>query len=281
MKYVKSHPGWNPDLPNPFSPDGTYGLSWSALTIDPDSDERLGYPGNCRGATGCFRCTTGMRNESFSTSLGDFLRYETNNGRTVIISCPEGIDIDKLVQRSACDTPPPTVVRESDPRWVVHSTALERWDMIRGCGELRSSARLRREGVNWEEVGFHQLGEPEEYREYVVLGDVGNVSSEHVIASHQHGFVFTDESVPYQPGVRLYFDAHRIISGGLAVRDGLHPIKVHERLPLDPYLLVAIGVRYVDPEGRVPAWTPKRFIEAANARFRESVGVGRGGTESP
>jgi len=269
-KYVRSPPGWNPDLSNPFSPDGSYGQSWSALTIVPDSDDRLGYPGNCRSRSGCFRCTVGMKNDSLLMSTGDFFRYESAQGRTVIVSCPEEpLDVDLLIRKALRQTPAPTVVRATDPRWLVHSTPRERWPVIRACGELRSSARLHQEGVEWKEVGFHQLDEPGEYREYVVLGDVEHVGCEHVVASHQRGLVFTDQNAPYRPGVRLYFDAHRIIRAGLAVRDGLHPLKVRECLPLDPYLAAAIGVPDVDPDEKIGAWTPRRFLDAANARFQD------------
>jgi len=281
LNCVKPPTGWNPDLPNPFSPDGSYGMSWSALTIVPDSGERLGYPGNCRSRSGCFRCTVGMENDSLLMSTGDFLRYESAHGRTVIVSCPDDLDIDELVRKAIRQTPAPTVVRAADPRWLVHSTPRERWPIIRACGELRSSACLHREGVDWKEVGFSQLGEPDEYREYVVLGDVGHVGCEHVVASHQRGVVFTDENAPYRPGVRLYFDAHRIIRDGLAVRDGLHPLKVRDRLPLDPYRAAAIGIRDVDPEQKTRDWTPRTLLDAANVRFADIAGGPLGGTGVP
>jgi hypothetical protein len=71
------------------------------------------------------------------------------------------------------------------------------------------------------------------------------------------------------PGVRLYLDAHSIIGNGLAVRDGVHVLKVHNRLPLVPYLATAIGVKEVDPRGEVQEWTPRLFVSRANQCFRK------------
>lgn len=272
-KWVTASAGWNPQSPNPFSPEGAYGPAWSALTLMPDSDERLHYPGRCKTDRGLFHCLIGTQNEQFDAGVADFLRYESAHGRTVIVSSPEDVDIDHLILRALDETPTESVVRAQDPRWVVHSTTRERWPRIQQCGELRSMARLHSEGTPWPEIGFEQLGEPPEYREYIVLGEMESVGCENVVASHQKGCVFTDENQPYTPGLRLYFDLHRIIADGLAVRDGLHLVKVHDHLPLEPYLAAAVSVGEVDPEGSIPEWTPRRFLEAANAHFLAKYGI--------
>jgi hypothetical protein len=92
------------------------------------------------------------------------------------------------------------------------------------------------------------------------------------VSSHQKGRIVTDEDAEYEPGVRLYFDGHRIIEDELGVRDGVHLLKVRDRLPLEPYLRAAIGVPDVDQGGTVPAWTPRRFLDRANAHFERLVG---------
>ena len=55
-------------------------------------------------------------------------------------------------------------------------------------------------------------------------------------------------------------------------RPGLRPLKVRDRLPLDPYLVAAIGVEDLDPDHQVDVWTPRLFHERASALFRERVG---------
>ena len=138
-------------------------------------------------------------------------------------------------------------------------------------GEFRSVARLRREGVDIPAIGFEELGEPDEYAEHIMFSRLDGIGAEHVVASHARGRVFTQDDTPYTPGVRLYVDCHAIVRRGLAVRDGVHAMKVRGRLPLEPFLVAAIGVAEVDPERSVPMWPPRSFLDAANACFGDLV----------
>ena len=181
-----------------------------------------------------------------------------------------------LIDRALRHTPEGPAVRPSDPRWVVHSTARDAWHNIRRCGELQSLAKLSVRGAYTGGLGLDTFGEPEDYAHYIALGRIYGTGAEHVVASHQKGRIITDDDAEYQPGARLYFDGHRIIQDGLAVRDGVHLLKVRERLPLVPYLCAAVGVKEVDPHGSVSAWTPRLFLERANAHFQrvsESEGL--------
>ncbi len=208
------------------------------------------------------RCFTSME-----TRLADFLKYETDHGRRVIVSFPPDVDADSVVRRAVECTPDRSTVRPDDPLWWVHSTSVENWAKIRGCGELRSHERLRREDLSRGAVGLFVFGEPADYAEYVMLAWALWVSPEHVVSSQQKGRLITEEDTPYTPGVRLYFDGHRIIRDGLAISDGLHMLKVHDHLSLEPYLVAAIGARDVDPSGEVEVWTPWTFLNRANDCF--------------
>jgi hypothetical protein len=53
------------------------------------------------------------------------------------------------------------------------------------------------------------------------------------------------------------------------VRDGPHPIKVRDSLPLAPYLLAAVTASDLAEQAEGAAWTPRRFTEAANLIFAE------------
>jgi hypothetical protein len=99
----------------------------------------------------------------------------------------------------------------------------------------------------------------------LMFGDVNSTASEMVLASVAKGRFLMDEDAEYQPGVRLYFDNHLLIADGLGVRDGLHLVKVRTSLPLEPYLLAAVTIEDVDPEGKVEGWTLRKFVEASNA----------------
>ncbi|MDO8585809.1 MAG: hypothetical protein Q7T82_02105 [Armatimonadota bacterium] len=209
----------------------------------------------------------GRRFTSIETRLADFLRYESSHGRKVIVSFPPDMDSDAIARNALASTPENRTVRPDDPRWWVHSTPLESWEKIKDCGELRSFARMRREKGSPMGIGLFVFGEPADYAEYVMLAWTLAIGPEHVVSSQQKGHLITEEDTPYTPGVRMYFDGHRIIRNGLAVSDGLHLLKVRDRLPLDPYLVMAVSVKDVDPRGDVEVWTPWTFLNRANEYF--------------
>ncbi len=269
--YYKAPPGWDTDQPNPFTPDGAYGVGWSAFEIsDRDNDRRV-YG---RSASGLFRDTNGRLVDNLETRLADFLRYENAHGRETIIACPADVDIDSLVASALASTPAGPTIRESDPRWAVHSATLETWELIMESRCLKSFARLKAEGVDAHGIGFRELGEPDDFTEYVMLGEFDGIGCESVVASQAMGRVLTEEHTPYTPGVRLYFDAHKIITSGLAVRDGVHTLKVHDHLPLQPYLVAAITAADIESQGAVKTWTPRLFLDRANAWFGEHADSG-------
>lgn len=222
---------------------------------------------NGTGDTGLYCFLAGRKVQNLETRLADFLRYENAHGRKVILSFPPDFAADELVRRTLEYVPDVTRIRPDDPRWLVHSTSVPAWERIRACGELRSLARLRRGGIEARGVGVSEFREPDDYADYVMFCGHDHIAAEHVVASQAAGRIITEEDTPYQPGVRLYFDAHRIILDGLAVRDGLHILKVHDHLPLHPYLITTIGVSDIDPEREIPVWTPRTFLDQANERF--------------
>ena len=262
--------GWCPETANPFTDDGRYEEQWSCFCLI-EGERGLDFRG--RGENGLYTFQFGQDAPRLEPRLADFLRYETSHGRNVILAFPEVFGLKTLVESVLAETPGDDIVRSGDPRWVVHSTNADAWASIRADGELRALSVLREEGRTVLSIGFSELGEPPDYAEYVVLGRVDNVNPEHVVASQRKGFVFTDADAPYAPGVRLYFDNHAIIGDGLGVRDGLHTMKVLHRLPLEPYLAMAVGLSDVDAKGKIPTWTPNTFWGAANDVFFRRVGA--------
>lgn len=266
--YHKAPPGWDTDQANPFTADGEYGSGWSVFQICDGDDNRRVYR---RGSNGLFCFVVGPRVDKLTNRLADFLRYEKAWGRKVILACSENVDLEDIVRRSVKATPAGPIVRLDDPRWVVHSTTLDAWRSIRQSGRLKSFDRLQGEGGSVNGVGFHELGEPNDFAEHVMVGEFDGSGPENVVASAAKGYIFTEEDTAYTPGVRLYFDAHKIITAGLAVRDGVHTLKVHDHLPLQPYLLSAVTAADIDPCAKVKTWTPRLFLERANAWFEEQV----------
>lgn len=270
IKYLKAPSDWLPEEDNPFTQDGSYGPEWICFYIHRKGENPADFCGS--GRNFLYTIRTDYKAVNLEYRLADFLRYECKHGRNVILSFPDDIDVDTIVDEALAGTPVQNVIREEDPKWVIHSTNPEAWDSIQHDGGLKSLSVLLKEGKDVLTVGFHQLGEPPDYAEYVMLGKIEGVGSEYVVASQEKGRVFTEADAPYDPGVRLYFDNHRIIGSGLGVRDGVHLMKVYHYLPLVPFLVTAVSVRDVDPEGDTAEWTPNTFWPAANSEFYRRIG---------
>lgn len=270
MRYVKAPAGWEPDL---WVPDGTCAGKWSAFCILDRDDSQVLTGGT---DAGLWMARFGRSVGNLPERLGDFLRYEDSQGRTVILSTPHDVDADSLVERALAATVEPCRVRQSDPRLLVHSTTASAWRRIEADGVVKSAARLDADGRPRRapagpptEVEMYLAKEPPEYAGYVMLGAADSPFTELVAASHATGLLSGGLDTPYEPGVRLYFDNHAIIRACLAVRDGLHPMKVRDSLPLAPYLLAAITASGLGGQAEGTSWTPRRFTEAANRQFDE------------
>jgi hypothetical protein len=259
--------------PEPLFPGWRLWPAWSAFCLL-DSDDEGFITGT--GANGLFCARFGRRVEGLSNRLADLLRYERAHGRTVIVPLPADVDAAGYVAHALRCTPAARIVRRADSPVVVHSTTLEAWESIRADGELRARSLLPAgpsspgQGEP-SEIERYLLDEPPEYGDYVMLGEIDSVGPEAVVASYQAGrFILGDQAI-YKPGVRLYFDNHRIIQHGLGTRDGLHTTKVLKRLPLRSYLLAAVTVVDIAPGDRVAEWTLRTFVDCANKAFRDRL----------
>lgn len=260
--YHKAPQGWTPNEPNPFADNGSY-AGWSCFEIiDNLNNFRHGCLDN-----GLFLMKFDRILEKLEIRLADFLRYETKHNRQVIIAAPINMDIDSFVSNALETYPPGSFLTQEESRWLVHSTSLESWKEICRCGYLKSLANLRLLSKNVIGLGIEELKEPEDYAEYIMLGNFDGIGCEHVVASHSRREIFTEENTPYIPGVRLYFDGHQIIRDGLAEWDGIHILKIRNKLALEPYLMMAIGSNDIAPENQRNIWTPRTFLEAANEQF--------------
>lgn len=269
MKYQKAPASWSYTEANPFTPDGSYDLGWSSFCIlDIDDDQIM----TGKSGDGPFSARFGRRVENLEIRLIDFLRYEYSQRRTVILSFPDDIDPDCYVSQALSRMPSPDVVRPGDPEIIIHSTTLDAWRKISADGQLKAASELSQQTRivdSSSELGRYLENEPPEYKDYIMFGTMASTTPEHVVASNQAGRFILDDGAVYEPGVRLYFDNHRLIKANLAVRDGLHAVKVYKQLPLSPYLLAAIGVDDVDPQREIRTWTPLLFMERADRFFND------------
>ena len=275
MQYIQAPAGWSCADKNPFTQDGSYGAAWSSFCLLDRADDQF-----CTGQNGDgpFSARFGRQVAHLELRLADFLRYEHAHHRTVILSFPEDMDGDTYVAQALSRTPAAHIVRPEDPPVIVHTTTLRAWESILSDGELKAASELAVRGQRTpdnsdapSEIDQYLSNEPPEYKSYIMFGEMDSIAPEMVVASYQAGRFVLDEQAMYEPGVRLYFDNHRIIRDGLGTRDGLHLIKVHRRLPLQPYLLAAIRVVDLAPETKVAHWTLRAFVDRANEAFKNGL----------
>ncbi|MGN1410101.1 MAG: hypothetical protein ACI4XJ_07985 [Eubacteriales bacterium] len=249
---------WNPTLPNPFTADGSYGENWSAFIYDDSTP----YFSNVYPDTKVYVLKFAPAADPENLRFFDFLWYEQSYGRNVIVRFCSGMNANEILSRFHNMN---NVVnyRISDGEVLVHSTTLSSWESIKREGALLSPSMLRRKGQAIREIGLNVMLEPKDYSDYVML-DIPNGCGELVVNSRNLGYVCTDPNVPYSPGIRLYFDVKRLFRDGLVTRDGLHPVKIRGKLPLDGYLLAAISSKDFPYEIQ---WTPTKFTEKANELF--------------
>ena len=141
MQYFRAPEDHSPEDNNLFSDDGSYGPEWIGLSFTPTEDCFYGVTG-----TGLFFQRLSLKWCNPETVLADFLRYETSQGRKVVLFLRDEMNSDRFVVDALSSTPLPHVIRETDPAILVHSTSLEAGREILLDGEIKSRARLSQEG---------------------------------------------------------------------------------------------------------------------------------------
>lgn len=267
-RYLLAPDGWSPREGNPFTGDGSYGNEWSCLSV---RASLLHGPFSGRSRSGCWMAGFGREDTGCEEGIADFIRYENGCGRTVILVSDDRDSITHTVKDALSCVPPSGTIRAGDPPCLIHSTTAAAWRAIEDSGELVARAFLPEGGgpsgmAEGDRVGSYMAAEPPEFADYVMFGAVGGGETELVVASRQHGRFDVDLDAPYEPGARLYLDNRAIIRDGLAVRDGLHAMKVRERLPLSRYLIAVVTPADLVPDGG-NTWTPNSFAQRANVRF--------------
>ncbi|HEY8890331.1 MAG TPA: hypothetical protein VIM70_08755 [Clostridium sp.] len=254
---------WKPTENNPFIADGSYGEKWSAFIYD-DSINNL-YT-NVFPNTKVYSLIVKPQIDKEFERLIDFVIYETSYGRNIILKIPNNSKEVILAKLETLSKNNKNIIRATDIKWLVHSTTKQLWEKIKITGELLSPSCLKHNGKEVNEIGLKALLEPMDYSDFIML-DVVDGCGELVVNSRQRGYICLDPNIEYIPGVRIYFNAHKIISYGLATRDGLHVLKVFERLPLDKYMALAIEDKMLTRR----IWTPTTYTHFSNEFFLKHV----------
>ncbi len=192
----------------------------------------------------------------------DFLNYELSYQRNVIIKVCQSINAEKIIEHFN-QILHEVSYRNSDGKYMVHSTTLSAWSLIKKYGALLSPNELKKAGIEVNEIGLKPMLEPIDYSDYVMLDSL-NGCGELVVNSRNLGYVCIDPNAYYIPGVRLYFDVRKMFADEIVTRDGLHIVKIKDRLPLKDYLLTSVTSKDFDNKIQ---WTPTLFTEKANELF--------------
>jgi len=247
---------------NPFTDDGSYDRTWSLFIVD-ETVQGMIFSGKSPFGCYCIRATP--KYKYFNELMADVLQYETDNGRKVIFVTDgeENKYLDNITT-----TYNDSIIRKSDPRFLVHSTMMTTYDKIVGEGLLKSPNRLRKEGYIIHAIGLEPLGEPDNYLDYVMFAD-GGIAPEFVINSRLCGYVNCDPNAKYIPQARMYFDCYKIIHDGIIVRDVGR--KVYDNVPLSKYLIKTVFQSDVNLPDSQDYWTPLSFSSEADKQMNNFI----------
>ncbi|RKD28586.1 hypothetical protein [Lacrimispora algidixylanolytica] len=249
---------WYPTDINPFTINGTYDDKWSAFIYDLDITFFTNVYPNAK--LHVLRVCPNADKEFLR--FFDFLNYELFYQRNVILKVCKGMDSESLIEQYS-KTSHEIGYRETDEKYMVHSTTLSAWKLIQEEKALLSPNMLGKKNKLVTEIGLKTMMEPADYSDYIML-DIPNGCGELVVNSRNLGYVCIDPHIIYTPGVRLYFDVRKMFTDRIIIRDGLHIAKVKDRLPLKDYLLAAITLNDFDANIQ---WNPTLFTEKANELF--------------
>lgn len=200
--------------------------------------------------------------DGWEFSVCDFIGFNEVIGKNIILVLSE-TELNAAKSKYMGHRFDEPILRENEQSFTVHSTSLESWKLIQKDGCLKSWSILKSENIITEEKPIGSfLGDPKDFSNYIMFGK--NIAGELVVNSKQQGKIVMDGNAEYLTGARLYLDMKRIVEDGLAVRDGAH-LKVKDKLPLNPYLLMCATWENVGLESRVS--TPKIFSAKANKMF--------------
>jgi hypothetical protein len=244
---------------NPFPQNGKQGESRVELVIADSAEYK---ETTCKNFYFCFKVS--KQSDGWQFRAMDYVEYNAALGRQVVYTGDiKDYEEAKETYRghSVCDP----FLRPYEPAVLVHSTTPNGYTQIIKDGALKSWNRIKNENRIGEENPIGRLlGDPEDFREYVMLGGLG-FWSEIVVSSKQKGYICMDADCEYTAGARFYFDALTLIKENLLVRDGMH-YKVKGELPLR-YALFCAAAGNIIISGKI---TPRAFASAADEAFAQT-----------
>lgn len=258
MIYI-TEPGFEPRHINPFTEE-RYNGDWIVFCLTNSENYEIV---NGKGNSSVYSLKVSKKHTQWELNLMDFIEYENSYCKNMILSVAEE-DLIKAKEAYENHHYNEALLRENEPKVMIHSTTREEWEQIKKDGCLKSWNSLKKEESNCTKQTIGELlGDPDNYRDYIMFSN-SNVSSEIVILSEENNKIIMEEDKEYRTGARLYFDIEKIANDGLLVRDGCH-LKVKDMLPLDKYLLWTATWESLNLESEYS--TPRKFTSISNETF--------------
>ncbi|ERJ11010.1 hypothetical protein [Haloplasma contractile] len=245
---------------NPFDNNKLFNNEWVILKIvdDPNVNILVG-----KGKSNVYEVSISKYCEGWQYRIIDFINYHLNNNYKIVCSINKK---DLNHAKEIYNNTNPYQLRYYEPKVLIHSTLPGYVDMIKESGCLKSWNRLKNDStINDEQPIGRLLGDPKHYSDYIMLGE--GISCEIVVLSKQLNRIEMNIDLEYEPGGRFYFDATRLASDDLLVRDGIH-YKVKDELPIDHYLLSLITPKDIQFNNK--AITPRSFTELSDRLFKKN-----------
>lgn len=238
-----------------------YDASWIILMLT-DSDEYQQLVGSNNGCAYTIKVSR-SKCKNWTIVVGDFIDFHEANGKNIILVISEVDYVENQNHYCGRKYNDP-FLRENEPSILVHSTSMNSWEQIQKDGMLKCWSRLKSENVISEvsPIGI-KLGDPSDISDYIMFG--GGITGEIVVNSKQKEKITMDADSEYLTGARLYFDAEKMASDGLLLRDGCH-LKVKDTLPLHPYLIWVATWDIVGLDSQTS--TPRIFAEQSDSVFK-------------
>ncbi len=238
-----------------------YDASWIILMLT-DSDEYQQLVGSNNGCAYTIKVSR-SKCKNWTIVVGDFIDFHEANGKNIILVISE-VDYVEIQNHYCGRKYNDPFLRENEPSILVHSTSMNSWEQIQKDGMLKCWSRLKSENVISEvsPIGI-KLGDPSDISDYIMFG--GGITGEIVVNSKQKEKITMDADSEYLTGARLYFDAEKMASDGLLLRDGCH-LKVKDTLPLHPYLIWVATWDIVGLDSQTS--TPRIFAEQSDSVFK-------------
>ena len=190
----------------------------------------------------------------------DFIKYESDNGRSCDIEAEESIICvieDYRANKTEDRLLPPSKITECTacPKYkgcmtdlVCHTSSLKDAISILNCGSLLSAVLARKKSAKeLKAESRNAANDPDDYFDYIMFAWGNCQAGDRLVMERKLGR-FPDEndlSRGFEPGVRFFFRYKDIITHPNAVFDGVLPVKVKNEVVLQDWVhLIVVPSEY-------------------------------------